>query len=56
MDIWSCRESSRRQNHFPAIDVLDSISRVAPDVLHKEERAIAAVTRNLLATYRDAKI
>ncbi len=42
-------------NHFPAIDVLDSVSRVMPRVTTPEERETAAEARNLLATYRDAE-
>jgi flagellum-specific ATP synthase len=43
------------RNHFPAIDVLDSISRVANDVRTPDESELAAVTRDLLATYREAE-
>lgn len=42
-------------NHFPAIDVLDSISRVMPRVTTQEDRDTAAEARNLLASYRDAE-
>lgn len=42
-------------NHFPAIDVLESVSRVMPRVTSEEERAAAAEARNLLAAYRDAE-
>jgi len=43
------------RNHFPAIDVLDSISRVANDVRTPEESDLAATIRDLLATYREAE-
>ncbi|GAB4317251.1 MAG: flagellar protein export ATPase FliI [Candidatus Zixiibacteriota bacterium] len=43
------------QNHFPAVDVLDSISRVAKDVLTREERELAGAARDILATYREAE-
>ncbi len=43
------------QNHFPAVDVLDSISRVANDVLTREERDLAGMARDILATYREAE-
>ena len=43
------------RNHFPAIDVLDSISRVANDVRTREESDLAAMVRDLLATYREAE-
>jgi flagellum-specific ATP synthase len=41
--------------HFPAIEVLDSISRVGPAVTTPEQRALAAELRRLLAAYRDAR-
>jgi flagellum-specific ATP synthase len=43
------------RNHFPAIDILDSISRVATDVRTPEETQVAAMARDLLATYREAE-
>jgi flagellum-specific ATP synthase len=42
-------------NHFPAIDVLASVSRVAGDLLSAAEGRAAAELRELLATYRDAR-
>ena len=39
-------------NHFPAIDVLDSISRVSRNVSSQEEQEKASLARNLLALYR----
>ena len=41
--------------HFPTIDVLESISRVAPAITTGEQRATATEFRRLLAAYRDAK-
>jgi len=41
--------------HFPSIDVLESISRVAPAVTTGEQRAVATAFRSLLAAYRDAR-
>jgi flagellum-specific ATP synthase len=41
--------------HFPSIDVLESISRVAPAVTTAEQRRVATETRALLAAYRDAR-
>ncbi|MGY6499374.1 MAG: FliI/YscN family ATPase [Acidimicrobiales bacterium] len=41
--------------HFPTIDVLESISRVAPAVTDADQQALAAATRRLLAAHRDAK-
>jgi flagellum-specific ATP synthase len=42
-------------NHFPAIDVLASVSRLAPDLLAPGELHAAAELRDALATYRDAR-
>jgi flagellum-specific ATP synthase len=41
--------------HFPSIDVLESISRVAPAVTTKEQRADATALRRLMAAYRDVR-
>ena len=40
------------KNHYPAVDVLQSLSRVMGDVTTKEHRKAAGVIRNLLAIYR----
>jgi len=42
-------------NHYPAIDVLGSISRVAPAISTPERMAAAGEIRHLLAAWRDAK-
>jgi len=41
------------QNHYPAIDILASVSRVAPRIMREEEVRIAAKIRKLVAAYRD---
>ncbi|HSL59955.1 MAG TPA: FliI/YscN family ATPase [Acidimicrobiales bacterium] len=41
--------------HFPSIDVLDSISRVAPKVTSRQQQDLAAELRRLLAAERDAR-
>jgi len=43
------------RNHYPAIDVLGSISRVMPHITSREHRAWAAKARKLLATYEKAR-
>ena len=43
------------QNHFPAIDVLGSVSRVMTDVVTDEHLAAAQRLRALLAVYKEAE-
>lgn len=43
------------QNHYPAIDVLASVSRVMIEVVSKEHREAASSLRNILATYKEAE-
>ena len=43
------------QNHYPAIDVLASVSRVMMDIVAKEHNQQAQRLRALLATYREAE-
>lgn len=40
------------ENHYPAIDVLQSISRVMPDIVEREHRECAARFVEILATYK----
>jgi len=40
------------KDHYPAVDVLQSISRVMPDVTSDEHRKAAGKIRNLLAIYK----
>jgi flagellum-specific ATP synthase len=42
-------------NHYPAIDVLQSVSRVMPDVVDQNHYSAASAIRDVLATYRDAE-
>jgi flagellum-specific ATP synthase len=41
--------------HFPSIDVLASVSRVAPALLDRGQIELAAEVRSLLSAYRDAR-
>jgi flagellum-specific ATP synthase len=41
------------QAHWPAIDVLESISRLFPDIVPSEQRAAAQTLRELMSAYRD---
>jgi flagellum-specific ATP synthase len=40
------------KNHYPAVDILRSASRVMVDVASKEQLSLASDIRNLLATYK----
>jgi flagellum-specific ATP synthase len=43
------------QNHYPAIDVLSSISRVMDDIIDSDQRRYANKFKETLATYRKAE-
>jgi FliI/YscN family ATPase len=42
------------KGHYPAIDVLQSISRLAPEVTDQAHQGLASLVREALGTYRDA--
>ncbi|HUX21859.1 MAG TPA: FliI/YscN family ATPase [Spirochaetia bacterium] len=42
-------------NQYPAVDVLQSLSRLAPRVTGKEERRACGIVRKLLATYTESE-
>lgn len=43
------------QNHYPAIDVLGSVSRVMLEIVEKEHYQASQKLRSILATYREAE-
>lgn len=43
------------QNHYPAVDVLASVSRVMPNVVSKEHRLKANEIKEVLAVYKEAE-
>lgn len=43
------------RNHYPAIDVLASVSRLMPDIVTREHYQKASKIKNLMAVYRDAQ-
>jgi len=43
------------KNHYPAIDILQSVSRVMPSIVDKEHMQAAGQIRSFMATYKDAQ-
>ena len=44
-----------QKNHYPAIDVLASISRVMSSIASKEQKEVAGKLKNVMATYAEAE-
>jgi flagellum-specific ATP synthase len=44
-----------QKNHYPAIDILQSISRVMSSIATKEHKQLAGTLKNVLATYQEAE-
>jgi len=49
---WLSRSIASR-GHYPAIDILESISRVMPEITPREQQQAATAVRELMATYRE---
>jgi flagellum-specific ATP synthase len=43
------------KNHYPAIDVLSSVSRLMPEIATAEHKQAASVARDLMSTYKDSE-
>jgi len=43
------------QNHYPAIDISASVSRVMPKITTQEQRDLAGLVRNVISTYKEAE-
>lgn len=43
------------QNHYPAIDVLASISRVMPNICEQEHKDLANKIKDIISTYKEAE-
>ena len=52
--IWLSRKLSSR-GFYPAIDILESVSRLAPDICTPEHLELATRVRKFLGTYADAE-
>ena len=53
--IWLSRDLAAK-NHFPAVDVLESVSRVMRDIVPEEHLSLASRIRNLLASYQEVEM
>lgn len=47
--------SLAHKNHYPAIDILNSVSRLMPTIAEKEHKDAASYARDLLATYKESE-
>lgn len=43
------------RNHFPSVDVLNSVSRLFPEITSKEHQQAAGFVRNMMATFNNAE-
>ena len=43
------------KNHYPAIDILNSVSRLMPTIADKEHIETASKARNMLALYKESE-
>jgi flagellum-specific ATP synthase len=43
------------KNHYPAIDILNSVSRLMPEIATEEHMNAASMARDLMATYKDSE-
>lgn len=43
------------RNHYPAIEVLSSVSRVMPNIINDEHKSYASELKNMLSVYKDAE-
>ena len=43
------------RNHYPAIDVLSSVSRLMPEIATVDHKQAASMARDLMATYKDSE-
>ena len=47
--------SLAHKNHYPAVDVLNSVSRLMSGIASPEHKKAASIARDLMATYKDSE-
>jgi flagellum-specific ATP synthase len=47
--------SLAHKNHYPAVDILNSVSRLMPEIASKEHKEAASFARDLLAAYKESE-
>lgn len=47
--------SLANSNHYPAIDVLESVSRVMPSIVSKEHMKLSSSIKDIMATYKESE-
>jgi flagellum-specific ATP synthase len=52
--IWLSRDLAV-QNHYPAVSILDSISRLMTTVADEQHKAAAGLVKSLMATYKQSE-
>jgi flagellum-specific ATP synthase len=43
------------KNHYPAIDILNSVSRLMPEIAEEQHQQVTSLLRDLLSTYKDSE-
>lgn len=43
------------KNHYPSIDILNSVSRLMPEIAEEDHKKAASMARDLLATYKNSE-
>ncbi|MFZ5352083.1 MAG: flagellar protein export ATPase FliI [Bacillota bacterium] len=43
------------KNHYPAVDILSSVSRVMPNIVSEEQKQLANTIKSIMSVYRDAE-
>lgn len=43
------------KNHYPAIDILNSVSRLMNEIVDDEHKKVSSIARDMMATYKDSE-